>query len=103
MGGYIILALGACSVVLLAGWMGAMPSPRLPSSLTDNTWFPDQGTDRANAQPTPVSNTRPQLPAEILDALTEGRRLGKVVPGRLNASYDGGRSVPDEFEDKPMT
>jgi hypothetical protein len=78
-----------------------MPSPHLRSSHTHETWPTDLGTDLANESPMTVGIMPPQLPFEILDALAEARRLGKVVPGRLRASNDGGGSVPGEFEDEP--
>jgi hypothetical protein len=84
---YFIMALGALGVTLLAGLTGAMPSPRLRDSGSDETMHSEPDIDLSTKIPASDDITPPpQLPPEILDALAEGRRLGRVTP---KPSHDG--------------
>jgi hypothetical protein len=94
---YVVMALGALSVMLLAGLTGAMPSPQTPSSESDDPWPSEPGSD------IPTETPAPQLPSEILDALAEGRRLGRAMPRPSHDGYGVRGSVPGEFEDEPTT
>jgi hypothetical protein len=71
---YIMMAIGALGVGLLAGLTGAMPSPQALRSQSDETWPPEPEMDTPTESP--VGVTLPQLPREILDALAEAQRLG---------------------------
>jgi hypothetical protein len=94
---YIMMAIGALGVGLLAGLTGAMPSPQALRSQSDETWPPEPEMDTPSASP--VGITLPQLPREILDALAEARRLGRAMPIRLHDDNDARGPVPGEFED----
>jgi hypothetical protein len=99
---YVVMAVGALSVMLLAGLTGAMPSPQARSSQSDDTWPSEPDIDLLTEIPASDGITPPpQLPPEILDALAEGRRLGRAMP-RPSHNGNGVRgSVPGKFEDEP--
>jgi len=96
---YIMMAIGALGVGLLAGLTGAMPSPQALRSQSDETWPPEPEMDTPTESP--VGVTLPQLPREILDALADAQRLGRAMPIRLRDDNDARGPVPGEFEDEP--
>jgi hypothetical protein len=99
---YVVMALGALGVMLLAGLTGAMPSPQPRSLESDDTWPSEPDIDLFAKKPVSDGITpTPQLPPEILDALAAGRRMGRATPRPSHEGNSVRGSVPGKFEDEP--